>query len=252
MLEHNFEFGKIFAQRNELGVDEHGLSVKQVNVAAGDFAVHQQQHACFLHGFECFVGLAHVRHASIAVGGSASGIELGSDHACIFGSHDFVGRQVVGEVERHQWLKAHALRHGSQDALLVRKRLCSRGDGRLEVGHDDGTAKLGGGVRNHGIQCSAVTDVKVPIVGSCDGDFLRHALIVDEVGVISGLAAGEGRGQAPHAGVPEIVTPHIPSPRHKEKAPRKRGALRMKAPHERGSMNDQCCKILFKNSLVRG
>ena len=51
VLKHNFELRKITAQRNQLGVNESGLSVKQIDVAAGDFTVHQQQHADFLHGF---------------------------------------------------------------------------------------------------------------------------------------------------------------------------------------------------------
>jgi hypothetical protein len=40
-----FSSGKVAAQRDELLLDEHGLAVEQVDVAAGHFAVHQQQHA---------------------------------------------------------------------------------------------------------------------------------------------------------------------------------------------------------------
>jgi hypothetical protein len=52
VLEDDFELGEIAAQRDELLLDEHRLAVEQVDVAAGDLAVHQQQHAGALHGFE--------------------------------------------------------------------------------------------------------------------------------------------------------------------------------------------------------
>jgi hypothetical protein len=76
VLEDDFQFGEIAAQRDELLLDEHGLAVEQVDVAAGDLAVHQKQHAGFLHGFEGGVGLAQVGHARIAVGGGTGGVEL--------------------------------------------------------------------------------------------------------------------------------------------------------------------------------
>src|SRR2546427_3730825 len=41
----DLEFGEVAAQRDQVLVDEGGLAVEQVDVAAGDFAVHQQQQA---------------------------------------------------------------------------------------------------------------------------------------------------------------------------------------------------------------
>ena len=52
VLEDDLQFREVAAQRDELLLDEDGLAVKQVDVAAGHFAVHQEQHARLLHGFE--------------------------------------------------------------------------------------------------------------------------------------------------------------------------------------------------------
>ena len=49
VFEHNLEFRKITAQRNQLRLNEGGFAVKQIDVAAGHFAMHQQQHAHLLH-----------------------------------------------------------------------------------------------------------------------------------------------------------------------------------------------------------
>ena len=51
VLKHHFERREIAPQGDELGVDEHRLAVKQVDIGRGHFAVHQQWHAGFLHGF---------------------------------------------------------------------------------------------------------------------------------------------------------------------------------------------------------
>ena len=185
VLKHNFQLGKVAAQWNQLGVDEHGFAVKQVNVRAGHLAMHQQQQARALHGFQCFVGFAQVSHTGIAVGGSPGGVQLDGHHTCICGALDFVGRQVVGEIKRHQRLKHHAGRHSSPDALRIGQGLHGRGDWRLQVGHDDGAAELGGGVRHHRDQRIAIAYVQVPVVragnrqrgnrSGCGGGDISHS-----------------------------------------------------------------------------
>ncbi len=120
VLEDDLQLGKIAAQRDELLLDEDGLAVKQVDVAAGHFAMHQQQHAGLLHGFQGLVGFAQVGHARIAVGGGTGGVELAGHHAGGLGAHDFFGRQVVGEVQRHQRLKAARLRARRPECAVCR------------------------------------------------------------------------------------------------------------------------------------
>ena len=51
VLKHDFQARKIAAQRDELLVNEHRLAVKQIHVAIGHLAVHQERHARALHGF---------------------------------------------------------------------------------------------------------------------------------------------------------------------------------------------------------
>ena len=170
VLEHDLEFGEIAAQRNQLLVDEGRLAVEQVDLAARDFTVHQQQQAGALHGFERRIGLAHVGHAGIAVGRRTRGIQLESHHARGLGAHDFLGRDVVGEVQRHQRLESHAFGHGRENALAVSQGLLGRRDRRLEVGHDDRPTELGGRMRHDGAQGFAVAHMQVPVVGAGDGD----------------------------------------------------------------------------------
>ena len=170
VFHHDFEFGEVAPQGNQLLVNENGFAVKQINVGTGHFAMDQEQHASALHGLQCGVGFAHVGHARIAIGGSPCGVEFGGHHARIFGAGNFGGRQVVGQVQRHQRLKRHARRHSGLDAGLVGQRLLGRGNRGLQVGHDDGTAKLGRSVRHYGLECSAIAHMQVPVVGPGDGD----------------------------------------------------------------------------------
>ena len=170
VLKHNFQRGEVAAQRDELLVDEGGFAVEQIDVGAGDLTMHQQQHVGALHGFQRLVDLAQVGHACVAVGGGTGGIELGGYDACGLGTGDLVGGQAVGEVQGHQRVEGDALGHGGQDALAVGQGLGGAGHGRAQVGHDDGAAKLGGGVRHHGVQGLAIAHVQVPVVGAGDGE----------------------------------------------------------------------------------
>jgi len=171
VLEHHLEFGEVAAQRDHLLVDEHGFAVEQVDVGRGHFTVHQQQQPGSLHGFQRLVRLADVGDASVAVGGGAGRVQLEGHHTSILRARDLVGRQVVGQIQRHQGLEARALGHGGTDAVAVGHSLRRGGHGRLEVGHDDRAAELGGGVRDHGAQGVAVPHVQVPVVrtGDCEG-----------------------------------------------------------------------------------
>ena len=135
----------------------------------------QQQQAFALHGLKRFVGLAQIGHAGIAIGGGASRVELGRDHASIFGALDLVGGQVVCQVKRHQRLKCHACRHSALNALAIGHGLRCGGHRRAQVGHDDGTAKLRGHVGHHGLQGVAVAHMQVPVIGPGDGDLGRRS-----------------------------------------------------------------------------
>ena len=174
VFKHNFEFREITTQRDELGVDECRFTVKQIDVAAGHFAMHQQQHASFLYGLKRGINLFQIGHTRITVGGGACRIELAGHHAGRLGFDDFFGGQIVGEVQRHEGLKLHALRYRSQDARFVFKRQCGCGHRWLQIGHDDGAAKLSSGVRHYRFERSAIAHVQMPVVGLGDGDVRSH------------------------------------------------------------------------------
>ena len=169
VFEDDFQLGEVAAQRDELLVDKGGLAVEQVDVAAGDFAVDEQQQALALHGFQHRINFAQIGHAKVAVGGGTGRVELAGDDASGFGAGDFFGGEVVGQVQRHQRLKRHACGHGGQDACFVGQCLRGGGHRRFEVGHDDGAGKLRCRVRHDGVHGSAIAHVQVPVVGAGEG-----------------------------------------------------------------------------------
>ena len=166
----DLEFREIFAQGLELLLNEHCLAVEQVDAGVGHFTMHQQHQAFALHGFECGVDLAQIGHTVVGVGGGTGGVQLASDHASRLGAHDFVGREVVRQVQRHQGLKLAASGHGRQNALAVSHGQFGRRHGRLEVGHDDGAAHLAGAVRHHAAHGIAIAHVQVPVIGAGNGE----------------------------------------------------------------------------------
>ena len=89
VFHHDFQAWEVTAQRDQMLLDEHGFSVKEVDVGRCDFAVHQQQHAFALHGFKHGVDLAQVGHARVAVGGGPCRVELAGHHAGGFGADNF-------------------------------------------------------------------------------------------------------------------------------------------------------------------
>ena len=168
MLKNDFEFREVAPQWDQLRVNEHGFAVKQVNVRRCHFTMNQQQHTRALHRFQRFVGFAQIGHAGIAVGGCASGVELSGNHTSVFGAFDFIGRQVVGQIQGHQRLKRHACGHGGLNTRFVSQCLCGCGHRRAQIRHDDGTTELGGGVRNHRVERIAVAHMQMPIVRASD------------------------------------------------------------------------------------
>ena len=82
---------------------------------------------------------------------------------------------MVGQVERHQRLKHLAGQQGRLNARLVGQRRSRCGDGGLEVGHDDGAAKLG---------CRVGYDLpgEVGVARLALGELLWGLRVVDEDG----------------------------------------------------------------------
>ena len=135
--------------------------------------MHQEQESFALHSLQGGVGFTQIRDACVTVGCRPRRVQLGRDHAGVFGSLDFIGRKVVGEVQGHQRVERRVTRQRGwrrrENALSVRHRLCGSRDRGAQIGHDDRTAKLRCGVRHHGFQRLTIAHMQVPIVRSCQG-----------------------------------------------------------------------------------
>ncbi|GAB5434820.1 MAG: hypothetical protein EpisKO_41900 [Epibacterium sp.] len=82
--------------------------------------------------------------------------------------------RVLGEIERHQGLKRHALGECGKNAVAIGAGL-GAGDNRgHEIGHDDGAAKMAGCLRQHRAQHVAVAQMQMPVVGAGDRQALGH------------------------------------------------------------------------------
>ncbi|MNS69597.1 hypothetical protein D3C72_1029140 [compost metagenome] len=171
VLEHDGQGREGAAQRAHHALDEDGFAVENVDFRVRHFAVHEEGHAHFLHHFEHLVAILQIRHAQVGIRRGASRIQFHGLHdAAVLRAADFIGRRVVRQVQHHQRIEVHALRHGGQDALAVGAGIGRGGDGRFQVRHDDGTAELARAVRQHAGHDGAVAQVQMPVIRTGDGD----------------------------------------------------------------------------------
>ena len=189
VLEHDLQLRQPGAQRNHHAVDEDGFTVEDIHVRIGDLAVHQQWHAGFGHGFQHRNHPINGAHARIGIGGGTGRVELdGLHHVSGGGLPDVVHRGLFCEIERHQRLEAcrlgltdlappHGLIQREADAVTIGCGLGHRGDGRAQVGHDDGTAKLARTGGHDRMQGGTVTQMQVPVVGGSEGQRIHGAMI---------------------------------------------------------------------------
>ena len=95
-----------------------------------------------------------------------------------------------------------------QDALAVSHGLRGGGDGRAQVGHDDGAGELSGGVGQHRSHQRVVAQVQMPIVGAGEGELLhgkipanlngRNCNAIPLVVLVLGVSERIAREDAPH------------------------------------------------------
>ncbi len=170
VLEHDAQGRQRLAQRLQDTFDEDSLAVKQVDVAISDFAMNQQRQTQFLHHLQRAHAALEVGDAGVGVGGGAGRIQLDTVYdAALDSAPDLVWAGVIGQIERHQRIEAHAIRHSSQNALPIGSGHRGGRDRRLKVGHHDGAGKLPRRVRDHIGQHCAVAQVHMPVVGTGEG-----------------------------------------------------------------------------------
>ena len=171
VFHHHLELGKALGQREQHGIDEDLLAIEQVDRRIGDFAMHQQRQADALHLGQRVVSLGNVGQTGVGIGRRPGRVKFDRlDETGGSRPGNLAGRRVVGQVQRQQRLENRAGRQCRDDAVAIGGGLLDGGDRRLEVGHDDGAAELGGGVGENGSQGFAIAQVKMPVVGAGKGD----------------------------------------------------------------------------------
>ena len=169
VLEHDFEPGEAITQGQQHLVDKAFFALEHIHVVAGDFTMHQQRHAAFLHGRQRVVTVADIGDAFIGIGGGARRVQLHRlDEAAFARALDFIRAGVVGEIQRHQRLE-RAVAHRLDNAVDIGHRLLHRGYRRFQIGHDNGAGKLARGKRRHRPERIAIAQVQVPVVGAGNG-----------------------------------------------------------------------------------
>ena len=176
VFEHYPQGRKACGYPAQLLVDEVLLTIENIDLAPGDFAVDQQWQADFGHGFQHTEDIVDSGHAGCRVGGRSGRIELGSmDEAAGLGPADVVRTGSVGEVQHHQWLEITACRAGRKDALAIAFRLVGIAYRGHQIRHDDGAGELASSIRDGVRQDGAIAQVNVPVVGAQQGKSVGHA-----------------------------------------------------------------------------
>ena len=157
VLHDHLEFREALSQWQQHGVDEDFFTVEKVDFRIRHLAMHQQRQADALHFGQRVVGFPDIGQTGVGIGRRPGRVELdGLDEAGSGGLGDLAGRRVVSQVEGHERLEAGAGRQRGEDALTIGGSLFDGGDRRLEVGHDDGPAKLRSCMGEDGSQGFAV------------------------------------------------------------------------------------------------
>ena len=103
VLENHPQAGERLRQRDELALDEHRLTIEDVDVGIDDLAVHEERHVDLFHAFQHAGDVLEVGDAGGRIGGGVGGIELhAGEHALAKTALDVVGVGVVAQVARHQ------------------------------------------------------------------------------------------------------------------------------------------------------
>ena len=171
VLEHDAQPRPPCQQGLQHRFDEDVLAVEDVDRRIGNFAMHEQRHARLFHLGERHVALGKIGHPCVGVGRRPGRIELDRlDEAAVGRAPDLVGRRVVSEVKRHQWLETRTLGQHGENALAIRAGGSDGRHRRTQVGHDNRPRELRRAVRQNGLERVAVTQVQMPVVGTRQGD----------------------------------------------------------------------------------
>ena len=125
MFEHPAQAGQGFHQRLQRARDEHRLTVEDIDMRVGHFAVDEQRHADRFHPREHRHDPRNVGHPMRRSGGGVRGIKLGRhEHRVRMAARHFIRVGVIGEVERHQRSEAGVIRQRGHDPRAVSRNAC--------------------------------------------------------------------------------------------------------------------------------
>ncbi len=166
---------EVGADRLQVALDEHRLTVEDVDLRIDHFAMHQQRQADRLHPLQHRADLGQVVHAAMRVGGGPGRIQLHRrQHALLLAAGEVVGVGAFGQVGGHQRGEARAVGQNGQDAVAIGPGIGGGDHRRRQVRHDDGAGEMRRGVRQHRAQHGAVAQMQVPVVGAAEDEAISH------------------------------------------------------------------------------
>ncbi|OIQ74127.1 hypothetical protein GALL_442320 [mine drainage metagenome] len=177
MLHHHAQPRRLAPYPVEHAVDEHCLSVENIDGRISHLAMHAQRQANVGHRLQHRAHLVKVAHTRVGVGGGPGGIQLyRSGQPGPGGGHDILWVGVLGQVERHQRRERRPLRHRPQDAVAVIGGLSRGHHRRHKVRHHDGAREMARRLGQDTFEHGTIAQVQVPVVGAAEGEALGHAL----------------------------------------------------------------------------
>ena len=182
MFHHHTQAWGGLADRIQHPVDKHGLTVEDIDVVVGDFAVGAERQANLGHLFKHRTHLVKIGHTGGGVGGRPCRVKLHrlDQPASMGGGHIFsVG--VFGQVERHQGIERHTFGQGSQNAISVGGGIRALNHRWHQIGHDDRTGEIAGGFGQDGLQHRAIAQMQVPVIGAGNGDGGAHGPALTQI-----------------------------------------------------------------------
>ena len=144
------QFGIFLQQRNQHTIDEHLLTIKDIDLRKRHLAVHQQGHSALRHRTERVVAFFKSGHAGLRIGGGTGRIIFHCmHHTAGPGAANFITRRIVRQIQRHQGLENHPRGQRRQYAFAIGQRHLEGGHRRLQIGHHNRARKALRGMRQY-------------------------------------------------------------------------------------------------------
>ncbi len=172
VFENDFEARHPLDKRGQDTFDKNLFAVEDIDRWIGDLTMDQKRETVVGHRLEGRHHPIEVGDSSLRIGCGSCGVQLDSNNRFVSRSrNDFTWQGQIGEIERHQRFERRVLGQGVDDASPVGLSLGNGRNRRLQVGHDDRTAKSPGAVRDHVAHRPAITQVEVPVIRYGDPQF---------------------------------------------------------------------------------